>query len=101
MTRAGRALRQLRFRAPLGENAGVIRALVIARHAGKKLFRLRIANPVTFSKSIRHREQQRDQRRLVFWIRPQDIEANAFRFPRFVQQPVTLGFFQRGRDCFP
>src|SRR5205085_10688087 len=85
MTRSGSALGELRFRAALVEDAGVIGPLVFAFHAREQLLSLGVADAVTFPKTIRDREQQCDQRRLIFRIGLQDIETNALGLARLIE----------------
>jgi hypothetical protein len=60
---------------------------------------LRIADAVTFFETIGQCEQERDNCLLIFRINVENVEADALRFARFVEQTVTLGLFERRRDC--
>src|ERR1700736_5065053 len=61
-------LAKFRFPATLRYDPGIIRAVVLRFHSRKKLFRLGVADRVAFFESIRQREQQGDDRLLVFGI---------------------------------
>src|SRR5581483_10610868 len=92
-TTVGRVLPQLRFAAALRPNPAVIGAFVFAFDARAQLFRLRVADAVTFFETIGQREQQGDDGLLVFGIDRENVVANAFRFARLVKQTIALRFF--------
>ena len=100
MTRAGRALCKLRLGPALGQNSGVISPLVLAFYPGQKLVRLGVADSVALAEAIGQREQERNQSPLVFRVGLEDIETNAFRFGRLVEETVTLRFFEGRGDGF-
>ena len=100
MTGARMPLREFRLGPPLRQNARVVGALVFPFDPREQLIRRRIAHPVAFAETIGQREKKGDQCRLIFRIGLKNIEADAFRFARFVEQTVTLRFFQGRRDRF-
>src|SRR5205814_8867150 len=61
-----RAAGELRFSASLRQYSAVIGALVFAFDSGQNLFRLSVANTITFAKTVGQREQERGQRLLIF-----------------------------------
>ena len=92
------ALRQLRLGSALGQNARVIGALVLAFDPREQLIRRCVAHSVALAEAIGQSKKQRNDGRLVVRVRRADIEANAFRFARFIEEAITLRLFQGGRD---
>ena len=89
-----RVLSQFHFCPALGHDPGIIRAVVVRSHAGQQLFSMRFADAVAFVETIGQREQKHDDGLLVVGIDGKNIEANALRFSRFVEQAVALSLFQ-------
>ena len=100
MTGPGMPLGQFRFGAALGQDPGVIGALILAFNLRQEMIRLRLAHAVAFAETIGQGKEERDDGRLVIRIGRENIETDAFRFARLVQQPIALGLLQRGRDGF-
>src|SRR5690349_11718642 len=95
MTCAWAALGKLRLCSPFSEDSRVIGAFVITFDPTEKLIRLGIADPIALAEAVGDREQEGNQGRLIFRIRMKNIEANALRFARFVQQSIAFSLFQR------
>src|SRR5262245_25025873 len=93
---ARRVLSQFRLCPAFSDDSGIIRALIFRFHAGQQFFRLRLADAVPFFEAICEREQKRDDVPLVIGIDSKNIEANALRFARLVEQTVALSLLQRG-----
>src|ERR1044072_1169056 len=93
--RAGSALSELHLGTAFRQDAGIISPLVFALQPRQKLLRLRIAHSIAFAKAVADREQESDQRLLIVRVRLQHVETDALRLPRFIEQAITLGFFQR------
>jgi hypothetical protein len=60
---------------------------------------LRIADAVTFLEPVGQREEERNECLLIFGVNMKNIETDALRFARFVEQTVALGFFERRGNC--
>src|SRR5947208_12600635 len=91
-----RSLSQLRFGSPFVEDSSVISAFVFGCYSRQQFLRLCIADAVALFKTIGQRQQKSDDRLLIFGVDVQNIETDAFRLARFVEQPIPLRFFQRG-----
>src|SRR5262249_41317057 len=100
VTRSGAALIKFRFGSALVKDARVISALVIAFNLAQELRRLGLTDAITFAEAVGEGEEQGNHGTLVFRIRLENIEADAFSFTWFIKQTVTLGFFQSSGDGF-
>ena len=95
--RAGAAVRELRLRAPLGDDPGAVRLVVFAFERRQRLARA-LVRVGCGAELIGEREQQRDERGLIVGVDREDVEADALGFARLVEEAVPLGLRQGGVD---
>ena len=92
------ALVQLRLCLALINDAGVVGPFVFTPQPRQQLQRLSVADTVPFAEPVGQRQQQDDQRLLIFRVGSQHVQADALRFRRFVEQSVTRRLVQRRRN---
>ena len=85
-----------RFRATLANDPRVIRAFVFVAQPRYDFPRFRVADRVTFVKTIGQRQYQDSERLLVFRIRPEDVQANTLGLGGLVEEPVAHRLLQSG-----
>ncbi|PYJ87640.1 MAG: hypothetical protein DME22_00850 [Verrucomicrobia bacterium] len=89
---------QLRLCLALINDAGVVGPFVFAPQPRQQIQRLSVADTVAFAEPVGQRQQQDDQRLLIFRVGSQHVQADALRFGRFVEQSVTRRLVQRRRN---
>ncbi len=100
MARAGAALAELRFGAPLGDQTRIVSAFVRVAQAGQHLLRLGDAHRVALAEAVGQGQQENDQGMLVFRFDAEHVVADALRFARFVEQAIAHGLVERRRNGF-
>src|SRR5207245_5051903 len=94
--RAARAPVEISLGPPLTDDPGVIRAFVFVAQPRYDFPRFRVADRVTFVKTIGQRQYQDSERLLVFRIRPEAVQANTLGLGGLVEEPVAHRLLQSG-----
>src|SRR3989440_12143972 len=90
-----RTVPDLRLAPALADQASVVLPLVVVAQPAEDGTRVAGAFPRPAAELVGGREKQHDQRLLVIGLRGKDVEADALRLLRLVEQPVSLCLGER------
>ncbi len=90
---------QLRLAPPLPDDPGVVGALVLAAQLRQDTIRLIHGHVVALAELVGDGQEQHGEHLLVVGVDPEDVEADALRLLRLVEQPVSLRLGDGPGNC--